>query len=81
LLAGVPNIQLTLVIGQFAQGWHLPDLAHLSLTERVRAAKPDAPTIPLPHPSPRNGMWLKQNPWFERDILPNLKSRVKAALQ
>jgi uracil-DNA glycosylase len=80
LLAGVPNIQMTLVIGQYAQIWHLPDLTHLSLTARVRAATPDAPTIPLPHPSPRNGMWLKQNAWFEKDILPNLKRRVKLAL-
>jgi uracil-DNA glycosylase len=81
LLAGIPNIQLTLVIGQYAQTWHLPEQHALNLTERVCAALPDAPAIPLPHPSPRNGMWLKQNLWFEKDILPNLKSRVKAALQ
>jgi uracil-DNA glycosylase len=81
LLSAVPNIRLTLIIGQYAQRWHMPDVARQTLTERVRAATADAPAIPLPHPSPRNGMWLMKNPWFEKDILPNLKSRVKAALQ
>lgn len=80
LLAGLPDIQLTLVIGQFAQGWHMSSLAHLSLTERVCAATVHAPAIPLPHPSPRNGMWLNQNPWFEKNILPNLKRRVQLIL-
>jgi uracil-DNA glycosylase len=81
LLNQLPHITLTLVIGQYAQSWHLPEMEKQTLTERVRNAEPEAATIPLPHPSPRNGIWLKQNPWFEKDILPNLKSRVKAALQ
>jgi uracil-DNA glycosylase len=81
LLNQLPHITLTLVIGQYAQTWHLPEMEKQTLTERVRNAEPEAATIPLPHPSPRNGIWLKQNPWFEKDILPNLKSRVKAALQ
>jgi uracil-DNA glycosylase len=81
VLSQLPNIVLTLVIGQFAQGWHMPELQRLSLTERVRAATKEAPAIPLPHPSPRNGMWLKINPWFEKETLPNLKHRVTMALQ
>lgn len=80
LLAQLPAIRLTLVIGQYAQNWHLAAQQHLSLTQRVRAAPPDAAAIPLPHPSPRNGAWLKNNPWFEKDVLPNLQRRVKLAL-
>jgi uracil-DNA glycosylase len=81
LLAQLPHIALTLIIGQYAYAWHMREQQDLNLTERVRAANPDASTIPLPHPSPRNGMWLKNNPWFEKDILPNLRRRVKQALQ
>jgi uracil-DNA glycosylase len=81
LLSSLPKIKLTVVIGQYAQIWHMPEQQALNLTERVRAATDDASTIPLPHPSPRNGMWLKQNLWFEKTMLPNLKLRVKAALQ
>jgi uracil-DNA glycosylase len=80
LLAQLPQISLTLVIGQYAQGWHLPEMEKQTLTERVRNAVADGLAIPLPHPSPRNGMWLKNNPWFEKDILPNLKRRVKLVL-
>ncbi len=80
LLNELPHIALTLVIGQFAQSWHLPELEKQTLTMRVRNVTPDAETIPLPHPSPRNGMWLKNNPWFEKDILPNLKRRMKLVL-
>lgn len=82
LLAELPRLHLTLVIGQYAQDWHLPHLAHLSLTARVRQQDVEtAPAIALPHPSPRNGVWLKANPWFEGDVLPMLRKRVTAALQ
>ena len=81
LLAQLPSVSLTLVIGQYAQNWHMPEMERRTLTERVRGAKSDSPTIPLPHPSPRNGMWIKNNPWFEADILPNVKRRVKTALE
>ena len=80
LLNELPHIALTLVIGQFAQSWHLPELEKQTLTMRVRNVTHDAEIIPLPHPSPRNGMWLKNNPWFEKDILPNLKRRMKLVL-
>ena len=80
LMAGMPKIELTLIIGQYAQAWHLDQLQE-NLTETVRhwASYGDA-VIPLPHPSPRNNIWLKKNPWFVSDVLPSLKKRVAAAL-
>ena len=76
LLARLKKIELTLVIGQYAQSYHLPD-ERLSLTESVLAWRSRWPqTVPLPHPSPRNNLWLKRNPWFERDLLPVLRARV-----
>lgn len=81
LLAALPEIRLTLVIGQYAQAWHLPDLADLPLTARVRQQDVAcSAVIALPHPSPRNGVWLKANPWFVDDVLPSLRLRVAAAL-
>lgn len=76
LLKQLPQLQLTLVIGQYAQSYHL-DQNKLSVTETVRAGKDYWPSIvPLPHPSPRNNGWLKKNPWFEDDVLPNLRKRI-----
>ncbi len=75
----LPDIQLTLVIGQYAQQWHLPDRLS-SVTRTVAAWRGYDPCIPLPHPSPRNNFWLKKNPWFEMDLLPELKKRVAQAL-
>ena len=81
LLASLPNIELTLVIGQYAQDWHLPDSPHASLTDTVAAWRAVWPQLlPLPHPSPRNNIWLKKNPWFVEDVLPALRKRVRAVL-
>ena len=80
LLSRLSQLELTLVIGQYAQAYHL-DEAKSSLTEKVRAWRnywPD--TVPLPHPSPRNNIWLRRNPWFETDLLPVLRQRVAAVL-
>ena len=80
LLARLKNIQLTLVLGQYAQAWHLAS-AQLPLTQIVenwRSYWPHA--VPLPHPSPRNNLWLRRNPWFETDVLPTLKQRVAEIL-
>ena len=61
----MPNIQLTLLFGRYAQAHYLGDGARPTLTETVRAWQEFAPRIyPLPHPSPRNRRWLKKNPWF-----------------
>jgi uracil-DNA glycosylase len=80
LLAHLKQIQLTLVIGQYAQAYHLPK-AGKSLTEVVRDWQKYWPhTIPLPHPSPRNNIWLKRNPWFEQELLPPLRDWVLEVL-
>jgi uracil-DNA glycosylase len=81
LLQGLPQIQLTLLMGQYAQAWHCGRDA-LSLTERVKGWRDNWPQmLPLPHPSPRNNRWLKQNPWFQTDVLPELRTRVDTLLQ
>jgi uracil-DNA glycosylase len=63
LLATMPDIRLTLVIGQYAQAWHMKGRAKATLTETALAWRDYGPTMfPLPHPSPRNNIWLKRNP-------------------
>jgi uracil-DNA glycosylase len=72
------NIRLTLVIGQYANAWHFAG-ATGTLTERVKGWE-DGDVIPLPHPSPRNGVWQKANPWFSKQVLPRLRRKVQEAL-
>ena len=72
---------MTLAIGQYAIDWHLAGRQKLTLTETVLNWKAYWPNvIPLPHPSPRNNIWLKKNAWFEADVVPELRKRVKAVL-
>ena len=80
LLEQLPSIELTLVIGTYAQAWHLkPAGGGANLTATVGAWREHgARVLPLPHPSPRNNGWLQRNPWFEADVLPDLKERVRA---
>jgi uracil-DNA glycosylase len=79
LLDRLPQLELTLAIGQYAHAYHLGAERKLSLTDRVRAWRDFAPALlPLPHPSPRNNLWLAKNPWFERELLPELRARVRA---
>ena len=81
LLAGMPGIELTLVIGQYAHNWHLKGGQKRNLTEPVRAWKDYSPAIiPLPHPSPRNNLWLRRNPWFEIEIVPHLRKQTRKFL-
>jgi uracil-DNA glycosylase len=81
LLSCLPNLDVTLVIGQYALAYHLPE-AKSSLTETVRAWRDHWPhVVPLPHPSPRNNIWLRRNPWFEEELIPLLRKRVKKALK
>ncbi len=80
VLAALPNIKLTLLVGQYAQRWHLPEVKE-NLTETVRAWRDYGEhTLPLPHPSPRNNLWIRKNPWFEDQVLPALQKRVAVAL-
>ncbi|GAB5559066.1 MAG: uracil-DNA glycosylase family protein [Synoicihabitans sp.] len=81
LLTGMPHIKLTLLVGKYAQDHYLGDQSKKTLTETVRnfAALP-ADKLPLPHPSPRNQIWLKRNPWFAEALLPELRKRVRLAL-
>ena len=81
LMAEMPEIQLTLVIGQYAQQWHLGKSKKSNLTKTVFAWKEYWPDIlPLPHPSPRNNIWLKKNPWFENEIVPTLQLKIAEIL-
>jgi uracil-DNA glycosylase len=76
LLNRLRHIGLTLVIGQYAHAWHLPDRSK-SLTDNVRNWEHYWPDIlPMPHPSPRNNMWMRRNPWFEDEVIPQLRLRV-----
>jgi uracil-DNA glycosylase len=81
-LSNMPQVRLTLVIGQYALKWHLGDRAHGNLTETVRNWHDyfDGGELPLPHPSPRNNIWLKKNPWFEREVLPALQAKIRMLL-
>ncbi len=81
LLAALPNIELTLVIGSYAIDWHLGERAAATMTETVSRFRDYLPSVfPLPHPSWRNNAWLSRNPWFASDALPLLRERVAALL-
>lgn len=81
LLELLPNIKLTLLIGQYAQQYYLKD-QYKTLTERVMHWRefPEG-MFALPHPSPRNQSWLKKNAWFEEEAIPELQQRVRQALK
>jgi uracil-DNA glycosylase len=79
LLEKLHNVELTLLIGQYAQRHFLGARRKPSLTETVRAWAEYAPAfIPLPHPSPRNKAWFKHHSWFESEVLPMLRARAQA---
>ena len=81
LLGALPRVELTLLVGAHSQVWALRDRARASMTETVRAWRDYAPSIlPLPHPSWRNTAWLKRNPWFEAEVAPWLRGRVREML-
>jgi uracil-DNA glycosylase len=76
LLDRLEHVELTLVLGRYAMDWHL-GASGRSVTEVVADWRRSWPhTLPLPHPSPRNNRWLRANPWFEVDVLPELQARV-----
>jgi len=87
LFARLPNIRLLLVVGGYAQRWHLgPAAARQGVDATVRLrrqifdAAPAWRVVPLPHPSWRNSAWLKRNPWFETDVLPMLRADIRNLL-
>ena len=80
LLAHMPKVELVLLIGQYAQTYYLND-EFKTLTERVQCSSVHDRFLSLPHPSPRNQLWLKRNPWFDIDVLPQLRARVQAILE
>ena len=76
------DLQLILLIGQYAQKYYLKQLAKETLTDTVRAYQGYLPTyFPLPHPSPRNRFWLTKNPWFEKEVVPVLRQKIKEILK
>jgi len=73
----MPAIQLTLLIGQYSQKYYLGDRRGNTLGETVRNFRAFLPEyLPMPHPSPRNRLWLRRNPWFAEELLPELKAQV-----
>jgi uracil-DNA glycosylase len=79
LLDQLPNVELTLLVGGYAQGWALD--AKRAMTGTVRDWRARLPEIlPLPHPSWRNTGWLKRNPWFDAEVVPYLRDRVRQIL-
>jgi len=78
ILALMPNLNLTLLIGAYAQGYYLGDRKEKTLTATVKKYKSYLPKyLPLPHPSPRNNIWLRKNEWFEAEVIPYLRGVVE----
>jgi uracil-DNA glycosylase len=81
VMAHLPRLDLILLVGGYAQTHYLGDRRAATMTDTVQAWRDHAPRfIPLPHPSWRNTAWLKRNPWFETELLPDLRSRVRVLL-
>ena len=82
LLEHMPNIEITLLVGQYAQNAYLPPPHPKTLTDTVKQWETWAPEIiPLPHPSPRNNIWLKKNPWFEQQLVPFLAQTIHRSVK
>lgn len=88
LLQQLPRLQLVLLVGAYAQQYYLPRTPAAllatsgeTLTQRVQRWRDFGPGyFPLPHPSPRNNLWLRRNPWFDAQVVPALRARVREAL-
>ena len=82
LLAALPKVELTLLVGAHAQAWALGAAARGGMTQTVAAWREHLPDrLPLPHPSWRNTAWLRRNPWFEAEVVPYLRGRVRELLR
>lgn len=81
LMEVLPKLETIILVGGYAQKWHLGKDAKKTLTETVASWRDYGPRyFPTPHPSWRNNIWLKKNPWFEAEMLPVLKERIAVAL-
>ncbi len=85
VMAAMPQVEMVLAVGGYAQAWHLGTEGRASLTETVRdwrrlVAATSPMVVPLPHPSWRNSAWLKRNPWFGQELLPFLKNEIRTRL-
>ena len=81
-LALAPNIELHILVGSYAQRYYLKQKSSAKLTDTVKHYKDYLPEFfPLVHPSPRNNIWQRKNPWFEEEVIPDLQKRVKAILE
>ncbi|MGB3739267.1 MAG: uracil-DNA glycosylase family protein [Pontixanthobacter sp.] len=80
ILGGLHNVRLTLLVGASAQKYHCPETRTETMRARVARAVDFLPAFPLPHPSWRSTLFMRDNPWFERETLPRLRERVTAAL-
>lgn len=81
LLEKMPQLQLTLVIGMYAQKYYLKGQVKKNLTTTVRAYQDYFPEyFPLPHPSPRNRFWLSKHPWFEKEVVPKVQQKITELL-
>lgn len=82
ILAELRAVRLRILVGSYAQRHYLGDRRGRTLTDTVRAFRDHLPdVIPIVHPSPLNFRWLAKNPWFEHELLPELRTRVAAALR
>jgi uracil-DNA glycosylase len=87
ILAALPALELILLIGQYAQAWHLGDEAKGGLTatvgrwREILGSERRPALLPLPHPSWRNNGWLKAHPWFEAELVPRLREEVRRRVQ
>lgn len=80
LLDKMPQVELVLLVGSYAQNYYLGK-SRETLTQRVQRWRDFSPRyIPTPHPSPRNSLWLKRNPWFEEEVVPEIQTRVSKLL-
>ncbi len=81
LLEKMNSVKLTLLLGKHAQDYYLPLEKKKNLTEKVKNYKSALPQfLPLPHPSPRNNIWMKKNPWFKEEVIPYLQKQINTAL-
>lgn len=80
ILAELPHVRLTLLVGRYAQRHYLGLGSSVSLTEAVRSYRDHLPLFPIVHPSPLNFRWQAKNPWFLSEVVPELRALVAAAL-